>query len=175
MSFSVNCCENINISKFNCFGRKTKDFSKESDEKEIFLVKSKIVRFEKMIPENNPYLYLKIMKSGEIISCVGNFSKELGIKKRKIFGKIIDRIKTPNELFCSFICPLFKRSIETGESYQFCFKFGKKQKLICCSIYPCSIPGSISSVDCVIRPTVVEMDPGEIDQFAIKAPVQIIL
>ena len=168
MTLNLSCCQNVKFDKLFCCREKTETppSTPEPVVNEntigISLVESKHIKFEHLIPDHKDFIYLKILRDGVIISAEGDFITGMGMSREDLIGKKIKNIEKNRELFGDFIYPLFKKSIETRAMYQFCFKI---TRVICCSIYPCVIPGLVSSVDCVIRPARVELD---IDKFVVE-------
>ena len=59
-------------------------------------------------------------------------------------------------------------SIKKGEAYQFLFNTTQDENPLVCSLYPCSIPGSISSVDIVVRQPQDIIEKSRISDFILK-------
>ena len=172
MAVVFKCCDNFNISKmlFSCKGKgkgkgegknknknknknnKRDSFCEEEDACVFNLVKSEHTTFKDFIPPTSKnYMYLKILSSGKIISMSGDYYKKLLMKPEEIINKKISSLTTGKTLFVDFITPLFEACVKNSEAYQFNFKCSDNGKTMSCSLYPCPIPGSISSVDVVIR------------------------
>ena len=73
------------------------------------------------------------------------------MKKKDIINKYLYEISKNKIFFLDFIKPLLEMALEKGEAYQFMFKINTEQKNLVCSLYPCYIPDSVTSVDIVIR------------------------
>lgn len=148
-NMNFNCCESINISSinFNC-GRE----SGEEIEFNLINQESKQYKFDNLLPDNDKYLYIKILKNGKVICLEGGLIKVFHMKKKDILDVYLKDIKTQKEFFLDFISPLFEISIEKGDSFQFMFTNSKIEEELVCSIYPCCIPGDkITSIDIVVR------------------------
>ena len=131
----------------------------------ITLTVGESISFDSLLPNHNEYIYLKIKSAGEIIAAEGDFMNDLGMTRADFIGYHLNSIEKNRELFGEYIYPLFIRSIENGSVYQFCFRIDDTQRVVCCSLYPCTIPGAISSIDCVIRPAVFKSD---LDRFIVN-------
>ena len=145
---NIKCCDTFSVSKvfFSCKKREN-----DNEELTFELIESPHKKFEDLIPSSQDYLYLKILKNKKIISVDGNYIKNLLLTKEDLINKKLDSINKCSELFGEYILPLFETSIKNGEAYQFDFKNNNENRIMACSIYPCSIPGAITSVDVVIR------------------------
>lgn len=133
----------------------------------ITLIETEQIHFESLLPNHSEYLYLKILKNRSILFADGGLIDDLHMTLDDLIGiDLCSVVKNP-ELFGGCICPLITKTLEQGTAYQFCFKVGAHERLICCSIYPCSIPGHISSADCVIRPVINGFRPSLIDKFVL--------
>lgn len=161
-------CDNFKISRliFNC-----NRGSYETDELEFHLLKQKgdQYAFTSMLPESNNYLYLKVDELGKIISIEGDYTTRFGIKRKHFIRTYLEEAPYLTEFFIDFIKPLHDRSINKGEAYQFLFNTSQDENPLVCSLYPCSIPGNISSVDIVIRQPQNVIEKSRINDFILKA------
>ena len=162
---NIKCCDTFSISKifFSC---KKKEI--DTNELTFELIESPHKKFDDLILSNQDYLYLKILKNKKIISVEGNYIKKLFMTKEDLLNKKLDSINKCSELFGEYILPLFETSIENGEAYQFDFKTSIENKIMACSLYPCSIPGAIASVDVVIRNSPPIKNKLKLDSFVIE-------
>ena len=81
------------------------------------------------------------------------------MKRKDIINKYIYKIEKNKIFFLDFIKPLLEMALEKGEAYQFTFKMSTENQNLVCSLYPCYIPESITSVDIVIRsPQAIKSD-----------------
>lgn len=152
MSIVCNICENFNISKFNCNCRRSSEPEHICpNEVEFELIKTDQTKYSDLIPNGDNYLYLKIIKNETIIALSGETFLEMPIQEEDIVGKKLTELKIYPVFFMDYIRPLFLNSLDKGEAYQFDFRTNITERLLTCSIYPCSMPGSISSSDIVIR------------------------
>jgi len=173
MTLNFTCCKDFKLTSLICCknGNESPPPSPSPSpsppppRKIITLVESDKINFETLLPNHGKYIYLKILANETIVTAAGEFMNDLDMEKEDFIGKNICSIKKNTELFKECICPLFKRSMETGNTYQFCFTLGDNLRMIACNIYPCSIPGYISSADCIIRPVILK---GNVDRFAIS-------
>jgi len=170
MSLICNICENFNISKLvcNCKNKREIDDNITSSDVEFSLLKSEKRKFSELIPNNDSYLFFKIDKDEIIISASCNNLLEMPMLEEDILGKKILDIDIYTIFFQEYIRPLFLNSMEKGEAYQFEFKTNITDKKLVCSIYPCSIPGMISSCDVVIRYNHDTISRERLADFAIK-------
>ena len=180
MSINFNCCPNLNLglgSLCSCKEKPRTDSPPldngphhnlmDTMGEPVTLVETEQIQFENIIPGHMEYLYLKIIKDQTVLCVAGGLLDDFRMTSQDFLGISLCSVVKNQELFGGCICPLVRKALENGTAYQFCFKLGKKERLICCSIYPCSIPGSISSVDCVIRPVVSGFRPSLIDKFVL--------
>jgi len=169
MSIVCNICENFKISKLicNCKNNKEEDII-QSEEIEFSLLPSDKRKFDDLIPTNDNYLFFKINKDETIISASGEAFLEMPFVEEDILNKKLRYIEIYPIFFQDYIRPLFLNSIKKGEAYQFDFKTNITNKKLICSIYPCSMPGIISSCDIVIRYNHGTIDRGRLSEFAIK-------
>ena len=178
MGVNFSFCQNVNLGGFVlCKNKPEVDTPSPSPSvetnfemlgKAITLVESEHVKFNSLLPDHNEFIFLKILEEGRIIAAEGEFMDDIGMIKEDFMGREVCDIDKNRELFHDYICPLFKKSVETGSMYQFCFKVGINPRVICCSIYPSTMPGKISSVDCVIRPALYARD---LDRFVLELGV----
>lgn len=170
MSIVCNICENFKISKLvcNCKNNKEEDEVIQSEEIEFSLLTSDKRKFDNLIPNNDNYLFFKINKDETVISAAGEAFLEMPLVEEDILNKKLKYIEIYPIFFQDYIRPLFLNSIEKGEAYQFDFKTNITEKKLICSIYPCSMPGVISSCDVVIRYNHDTIDRGRLSDFAIK-------
>jgi hypothetical protein len=170
MSIVCNICENFNISKLvcSCKNNKENDNIIHSDEVEFSLLHSEKRKFDDLIPSNDNYLFFKINKDETIISASGDAFIEMPLTEEEILNIKLKNIKVYTIFFQDYVRPLFLNSIEKGEAYQFQFKTNITDKKLICSIYPCSMPGTISSCDIVIRYNHGTIERGRLSEFAIK-------
>lgn len=140
-------CEKFEIKKISCCMRK-KEILTEEDFK---LIKTKHKKYQKLIPKNHEYLFLKVLDSGYIISSVGELLNFFKLKPKDLNNKSLEEVSKCQPLFNDFIQPLFESCLEKEQAYQFDFEV--KNKKFSCSLYPCYIPDDIASVDIVIRPS----------------------
>lgn len=177
---NLNCCPNFSLGTMcTCKGRPATESPPPSLGEPppstfveplgefITLIEMEQIHFETLLPSHNEYLYLKIKKNKNILCATGGLLDDLKMEKKDFIGVNLCEVKKNPQLFGDFICPLTTKSLETGTAYQFCFKLGSHERTICCSIYPCTIPGQISSIDCVIRPIINGFRPSLIDKFAL--------
>jgi len=163
----------IKMGKLSCCGKKEEDdepdFSVTDLEETlghvITLVDNDRINFDSLFPSHTEYIYMKIVSDEKIVSVSGDLFDDFGLAPEDLLDKNICSIEKNAELFGEFMCPLFRRSIKTGMAFQFCFSLDNEKRLFCCSIYPCPIPGMISSVDCVIRPISRGFKVSDIDRF----------
>ena len=153
MSIVCNLCQNFTISKLSCgcSKRKENDGEINPSEVEFTLIETKKISYSELIPNNDNYTYLKILKDETIVAISGEFLLEMPLKNEDILNKKIYEIDIYPVFFIDYIRPLFLIAIDKGEAYQFAFRTNITTRNITCSIYPCSLPGSISSCDVVIR------------------------
>jgi hypothetical protein len=172
MSVSCNLCQSFSIGSFSCSSKKNAE--RDSDEEfspddvEFELIDSDQKKFEDLIPANENYLYMKILHNGKIISVSGSSLKEIPLEENDILEKNIDDIDIYKNLFLDYIKPLYEHALKKGEAYQFFFKTNMSETLIACSIYPCSIPKHITSVDVVIRYAHKSISETRISKFAFR-------
>jgi hypothetical protein len=122
-----------------------------------------------MLPESTNYLYLKVDEFGKIISIEGDYMNKFGIKRKNFIGTYLEEAYQLTEFFIDFIKPLQEMSIKKGEAYQFLFNTSQDENPLVCSLYPCSIPGSISSVDIVVRQPQNIIEKNRISDFILKS------
>ena len=155
-NFNISLCHNFKISKvlFNCKG------GNNEDGLEFELIKqNENLGFHNLIPESENYLYMKADKYEKIIAIEGEYLKKFKMKKKDILNKYIYEIKENKIFFLDFIKPLLEMALSKGEAYQFMFKMSTENQNLVCSLYPCYIPDSITSVDIVIRsPQAIKSD-----------------
>jgi hypothetical protein len=154
-TFNISLCNNFKISKifFNCTGNKNPDLEFELVKQEENL------GFHNLIPESDNYLYMKADKYEKIIAVEGDYLKKFKMKRKDIINKYLYEITKNKIFFLDFIKPLLEMALEKGEAYQFTFKISTEQQNLVCSLYPCYIPDSITSVDIVIRsPQAIKSD-----------------
>jgi len=169
MSIVCNICENFNISKLNCICRKNKEDDHICpNEIEFDLIKSEKKRYSELIPNEDNYLYLKIIKNETIIALSGETFLELPFEEKDVINKKLSEIKIYPVFFIDYIRPLFLTSMEKGEAYQFDFRTNITERLLTCSIYPCSMPGAISSCDIVIRYSHQVLNSLRISELALR-------
>lgn len=169
MSIVCNICENFKISKLicNCKDNREEDYIGSKDI-EFYLLHSEQIKFNDLIPNNEIYLYFKIIKDETIISFAGESFIEIPLQEDDLLNKKLTDIKIYPVFFQDYIRPLFFNSIEKGEAYQFEFKTNMTERKLSCNLYPCSIPGMVSSCDIVIRYSHRIIEKGKLSQFAIK-------
>ena len=190
MSINLNCCPNFNLglgSLCSCKDKSETNSPPSSPQpsipidrshfrsvtptnvlgEPITLVETDQIHFENLLPNHSEYLYLKILKNVTVLFAIGGLMDDLHMVQEDFLGVNICSIVRNSELFGECICPLVTKTLENGTAYQFCFRLNGYERLICCSIYPCSIPGRISSSDCVIRPVVNGFRPSLIDKFVL--------
>lgn len=171
MSIVCNICENFNISKLNCNCRKNNEPEHICPhEVEFELIKSEQKRYSELIPTDDNYLYLKIIKNETVIALSGETFLEMPFEESDILNKKISEIKIYPVFFIDYIKPLFLTSMEKGEAYQFDFRTNITERLLTCSLYPCSMPGAISSCDIVIRYAHQAISRTRISEFALREP-----
>ena len=141
----IKLCDNFKINKLVCC-IKNKEVLTEADFK---LIKTKHKKYKQLVPKHTDYIFLKILDTGEIISVVGKLLSFFNLKSKHLLHKFINDIDKCSSLFSEFISPLFDSCLEKNLAYQFDFEL--KNKRFSCSLYPCSIPDEITSVDIVIR------------------------
>jgi hypothetical protein len=170
MTINFNFCADFKISKLVCVTCNNNSESNNNKKIQFNLIESngKQYKFEKLLPDTDDYLFLKINSCGKIISMVGNYEKKLKMKVSNFYLKNIDDIRTHKKFFLEYIKPLFQMSIEKGEAYQFLFNTNKDKTALVCSIYPCCIPNYTSSVDIVIREPVEIIKKESTNQFLLK-------
>jgi len=147
-TFNISLCNNFKISKifFICTG------NNKSEDLEFELIKqNENLGFHNLIPESDNYLYMKADKYEKIIAVEGDYLKKFKMKKKDIINKYLYEISKNKIFFLDFIKPLLEMALEKGEAYQFMFKINTEQQKLVCSLYPCYIPDSITSIDIVIR------------------------
>lgn len=172
MSVVCNICENFKISKLACIckNNKEEDEISPSTEIEFYLLAGGDKRkFNDLIPSNDNYLFFKINNDETVISISGESFIEMPLNKEDILNKKLKNIEIYHIFFQDYIRPLFLNSIIKGEAYQFDFKTNITSKKMSCCIYPCSIPGMISSCDVVIRYNHDTIDHGRVSEFTIKS------
>lgn len=160
-------CDNFRISRliFNCNGRR----NTEDLEFHLLNQDEKKYSFSNILPESNNYLYLKIDKNGKVISIEGDYMKKFKLKRQKIIKKYLEEIDTVPQFFIDFVKPLQEMSIEKGEAYQFLFNSNHDENPLVCSLYPCSIPGHVSSVDVVVRQPQDIIERDRMNNFILKS------
>lgn len=183
MTLNLTCCRELNLSSLICCKNEKESPSPSpvpspvpslipspvpSLGKMITVIESDKIHFNTLLPDHKEYIYLKILANERIIAAEGEFMDDLDMTKGDFLGRTICDVPRNSELFKECICPLFKRSMETGATYQFCFKIEDSPRLITCNIYPCSIPGFISSADCVIRPAIKGVFGEDMDRFVVS-------
>ena len=167
MTLNLSCCQNLNFSKFSfCKNKPKTESSSLPIGKTITLVESDHIKFDSLLPDHKDYILIKILRNEKIVSAEGDFMNDLGMEKSDFIENTLSSLAKNRELFGDFIFPLFKKINETGLMYQFCFKVDNNPRPMCCSLYPCSTPGLIASVDCVIRPARFEIC---LDRFVFKS------
>jgi len=169
MSFNLCGTFNLSLKELSCFcciKKKKKEHLHLG--KTIHLIESNQVLFDSLIPLHDDYLLLKILRDETVISAEGGFMEDLEMSREDFIGIKVSHISKNVELFRSYITTVFKRVIETSTVYQFCFKLNEEGRIFCCTIYPCPIPDFMGSIDCVIRPGLISLDPRNIDRFAVK-------
>jgi hypothetical protein len=114
------------------------------------LLKTNKKKFNNLVPSHDEYLFIKILNDGRIISIVGGLGKFFSMNSKNFLNKKLSDVKKNHILFNDFIEPLFNACIPEASAYQ--FDFMTKDKKFSCSLYPCLMPGELSSVDIVIRP-----------------------
>lgn len=144
----ISLCQEFNLfTKFiNCC-RKNKDNNSEED---FRLIKTIPKKYIELVPRYHDYIYLKILKSGKIISVSGGLLKFFNLKTKDLLNINLNEIRKCTILFEEYIGPLFESCLEKNISYQFIFKF--KKKIFSCSLYPCWVPDKLCSIDIVMRP-----------------------
>lgn len=157
----IKLCDNFKISKLTCCPKKSSSFTDE----DFKLIKAKQKKYHNLIPRKEDYIFLKVLYSGEIIAAVGKLLDAFHLKKEDLINKNLEDVSKCQVLFSDYIEPLFYSCLEKELAYQFDFKI--KQKHYSCSIYPCSIPEEISSVDIVIRPSHNTEIENNTDKFAL--------
>lgn len=185
MTLNLNCCPNFNLGLGSLCSCKDKprtespepinpvpmepnsgiDATRDLLREPIVLVENEQIHFESMLPNHTEFLYLKILNDKKILAIAGGLIGDLKMDKDDLIDKDVCSVEKNQELFADFICTLVSRSLENGTAYQFCFKIGSSGRILCCSIYPCSIPGFVSSVDCIIRLVIEGFRPSLIDKF----------
>jgi hypothetical protein len=170
MNLNFKLCENFSISQIICCRRKKKKKNEEDIlGKSVTLMDLETIMFDSLLPSHNEYLYLKILENGVIISVEGDFMSDIDMEKTDFIGKNISSLEKNTELFRTYITPIFKRVLERNIPYQVCFKLNSQARVFCCTIHPCTVFNSVSSVDCIVRPAVFSVSKDEIDQFAINS------
>lgn len=183
MTLNLNCCPNFNLglgSLCSCKGKPetesplppTTPIGDEASSmyslgEPITLIETEQIHFESLLPTHPEYLYLKILKNRVVLCATGGLMDDLQMIDKDFIGVDLCLIGKNTELFGGCICPLVSKTLDQGTAYQFCFKLGSSERLFCCSIYPCSIPGQISSADCVIRPVINGFRPSLIEKFVL--------
>lgn len=171
MSLNLTCCKEFNLSSLICC-KKGQEHEEDPSSSErglntfindrgnlednqniITIIDITPYRFENLIPDHDHYLFIKILFNEIIISVEGEFINQLNMAREDFIGKKICNVKKNIDLFKDCICPLFHRSIETGNIYEFSFLINDNPQHLTCNIYPCLMSPKISSVDCVIRPS----------------------
>jgi|TARA_B100001093_G_C26571196_1_gene903025 hypothetical protein len=152
MSIRFNICYNFHISKLSCSCREgNNEEDIDPDEVEFILKESEKINFNDLIPSKEIYVYFKILKNEVIIAFTGDNLIEIPLQKEDLLNKKLSEIKIFPELFIDYIRPLFLNAIDRGEAYQFIFQTNITPRDIVCSIYPCSVPGIVTSCDIVLR------------------------
>lgn len=154
-------CDNFKINRLNCC---TKGDTLTAED--FTLIKTKHKKYNNLVPSNHDYIFLKVLDNGEIISVVGKLLPYFGLKSKDLLGKPLNKITKCQPLFNDYIEPLFLACMEKNSAYQFDFEL-KGQKFSC-SLFPCSIPVDITSVDIVIRPSHDVLTAGEKDSFILE-------
>ena len=160
-------CDNFKISRliFNCHRG-----SYNTDELKFHLLnqEGKKYSFTSMLPESNHYLYLKVDEFGKIISIEGDYMVKFGIKRKHFIKTYLEEAEYSTEFFVDFVKPLHEMAIKKGEAYQFLFNTNQDENPLVCSLYPCPIPGSISSTDIVVRQPQNIIEKSRIGDFILK-------
>ena len=141
-------CEELKISNLNCVCCKKKI---KNSNLRFSLISNEEKKYTNLIPNNKEYIFLKILENREIIAVSGDLINQFGLKPKDLLTKKIQEIEKCKELINDYIGELFDSCLEEGEAYEFDFSTNIHSNIFTCSMYPCSIPGRISSVDVVIR------------------------
>jgi hypothetical protein len=182
MSLNLNCCPNLKLGSLCSSKPRTESPPPEPSQitpvvdysdphrlgEPIVLVDNDPVFFETLIPNHREYLYLKILNTYCILCAVGGLLVDLKMKRDDLIDVNLRSLKKNQDLFGDFIYSLVSKTFENKTSYQFCFRLGRNQRILCCSIYLCPIPGHISSVDCVIRPIIKGFKHSLIDKYILS-------
>ena len=161
-------CDNFKISRliFNC-----NRGSYNTDELEFHLLNQGVKQysFTSMLPKSNNYLYMKVDQNGKIISIEGDYMTKFKIKRKNFIGLYLEETTQLVDFFIDFIKPLHEKSINSGEAYQFLFNTSHDDNPLVCSLYPCSVPGFISSLDVVVRQPQDIVEKSRISDFILKS------
>ena len=159
-------CDTFKISKLICFPR----YSSENSHS-FKLIKTdsrKQYKFTSLIPDSDSYLYIKIDNRDKIVALEGGYVKRYKIKRKRFLNKKLSEIEFCEDFLLNYIKPLHEKSIKDGLAYQFLFTSTCHEKTHVCSIYPCSVPGSVSSTDVVIREPVEVFNSEELESFILQ-------
>lgn len=163
VNFSL--CNNFKISKIFCFCGK----EKRKDLQFELVKQNDILGFHNLLPESDNYLYIKVDKYEKVISVEGEYLKKFRMKRSDIINNYIYKISKNKIFFLDFIKPLLEVSLEKGEAYQFTFKLNTEEQNLICSIYPCCIPGGVTSADIVIRSPQILKSERNLHSFIIES------
>ena len=152
MSIVCNFCYNFNISKLNCNCKNTENEEDiKPEDVEFTLKESEKICYNDLLPINEEYMYIKILKNEKIIALIGDPLIEIPLEPEDIINKKLTDVTVFSTLFIDYIRPFFLNAVDRGEAYQFIFQTNITHRNIVCSIYPCSVPGAITSCDIVLR------------------------
>lgn len=143
-------CDNFKVSNLVCSCCRKDKRSKE-DEIEFELVSNEEKKYHNLIPANDKYIYLKILDTTEIIAVGGELLSIFNLTSKDLINMKTDEITKCKDFFNDYLTPLIRSCIDDGEAYEFDFSTNIHSHIFTCSLYPCSIPEKINSVDIVIR------------------------
>jgi hypothetical protein len=107
-------------------------------------------KFERLIPDHEDFMYIKLDKQGKIICSIGSLIK-------KIFSLDIKKLNSKNiatldiQFFKEFLYTIITQKDLDCSVYQFGFQFKDNIVPYVCSVYPCKISNIVKSFDITIR------------------------
>lgn len=173
MSLGLHFCDNLNINSLSC--RCSKNQLEEEDVTRHGIITFTLVnieqrKFNNLIPDNENYIYMKILSNEVIFNASSKPFIEMPLESNEIVGKKILEVEKYPILFADYIRPLFLASIENGKSFQFTFHTNINDRLLSCNMYPCSIPlKNINSCDIVIRYSHHGITGNDISKFILNS------
>lgn len=174
MSIGLHFCDNLNINSLSC-----KCSKNEIEEDEDFIYQGRITftlvnieqrKFNDLIPDNENYIYMKILSNEVIFNASSKPFIEMPLEINEVIGKKILEVEKYPVLFADYIRPLFLASINNGKSFQFTFHTNINDRLLSCNMYPCSMPPkNINSCDIVIRYSHHGITGNDISKFILNS------